>query len=245
MDVNRCYTVRMTKKCCKCQQVKPVSEFYKDRSTWDGMCARCKICDHEKNQKWYEDHPEYDHNRHINRDKEHVLEVHRKWREANREYHNEFKLRYKKAHPEQTAAILKNWYQNNKDKSKMKGHNYRARKRANGGKITAQEWRWLKEFYNYTCLCCKKKEPEIKLTLDHVIPLALGGKNAIDISTFGNFDKRIIQWREHEDFTKENLPTLCRSKYARRWLDCCMLAWLSSGKQPWRYSASSVSKAKE
>lgn len=34
--------------------------------------------------------------------------------------------------------------------------------------------------YNYTCLCCNKKEPEILLTIDHVIPVSLGGMNIIE-----------------------------------------------------------------
>ncbi len=48
------------------------------------------------------------------------------------------------------------------------------------GKHSQKEWRELKEKYLYTCLCCKKQEPNVKLTKDHIIPLALGGSNKID-----------------------------------------------------------------
>jgi 5-methylcytosine-specific restriction endonuclease McrA len=43
-----------------------------------------------------------------------------------------------------------------------------------------KEWDDLKEKYNYTCPCCKRKEPEIKLTIDHIIPVILNGDNSID-----------------------------------------------------------------
>lgn len=56
----------------------------------------------------------------------------------------------------------------------------RARKKNATGTYTVKEWQSLKEQYEYTCLCCGLKEPEIKLTIDHVVPLIRGGSNTID-----------------------------------------------------------------
>ena len=56
----------------------------------------------------------------------------------------------------------------------------KARKRGNGGSYTFDEWENLKAQYNWTCPCCKKAEPEIKLTVDHIIPLSRGGSNNIE-----------------------------------------------------------------
>ena|SRR3990167_2090146 len=53
------------------------------------------------------------------------------------------------------------------------------RKRSNGGEHTDSEWQDLKKKYNYMCLCCKRFEPEIKLTRDHIVPVTLGGDNNI------------------------------------------------------------------
>lgn len=36
-------------------------------------------------------------------------------------------------------------------------------------------WEAMKTNYNFTCPCCGRSEPEIKLTKDHVVPFALGG----------------------------------------------------------------------
>lgn len=52
-------------------------------------------------------------------------------------------------------------------------------KKANGGSYGFKDWENLKEKYNFICPACYKSEPEIKLTVDHVIPLSKGGSNDI------------------------------------------------------------------
>lgn len=54
----------------------------------------------------------------------------------------------------------------------------RARERGASGTITAEEWKDLLDRYDYKCLCCGKTG--IKLTLDHIMPLAMGGNHTID-----------------------------------------------------------------
>ena len=53
-------------------------------------------------------------------------------------------------------------------------------KKGNGGSHTLGEWENLKAQYNWTCPSCKRSEPEIKLTEDHIIPLSRGGSNNIE-----------------------------------------------------------------
>lgn len=48
------------------------------------------------------------------------------------------------------------------------------------GSHTFDEWLGLKNRFNLSCLSCGKKEPEIKLTEDHVVPLSRGGEDSID-----------------------------------------------------------------
>jgi 5-methylcytosine-specific restriction endonuclease McrA len=50
----------------------------------------------------------------------------------------------------------------------------------NGGMHTLQQWLQMKKDYNNVCPCCLKKEPEIVLTVDHIIPISKGGTNDIE-----------------------------------------------------------------
>lgn len=74
----------------------------------------------------------------------------------------------------------KRWASKNKDKITFYGHRRRMRERNSEGFHTLEEWTILKEKYSYMCLCCKKSEPEIKLSVDHIIPLSKGGTDNID-----------------------------------------------------------------
>jgi 5-methylcytosine-specific restriction endonuclease McrA len=55
----------------------------------------------------------------------------------------------------------------------------RERERQAPGHHTTVDWQELKTHYAFTCLRCKKQEPEIRLSKDHVVPLILGGSNDI------------------------------------------------------------------
>lgn len=55
----------------------------------------------------------------------------------------------------------------------------RNRIRINGGNHSKQQWEFLKGAYNYQCRICLRKEPEIKLTKDHIISIKNGGNNDI------------------------------------------------------------------
>lgn len=53
------------------------------------------------------------------------------------------------------------------------------RKKNADGSHSLEEWEALKAKFLHRCLCCKRAEPEITLTEDHIIPLSLGGTNWI------------------------------------------------------------------
>lgn len=82
----------------------------------------------------------------------------------------------------------------------------RSRKTQAGGSYTPQQWRNLKLQYNYTCLCCGRREPEIRLTADHIIPITMNGTSDISniqpLCTSCNSKKynKIIDYRIRKDY---------------------------------------------
>jgi 5-methylcytosine-specific restriction endonuclease McrA len=99
------------------------------------------------------------------KDLEHYREIGRKSYERHAEERRQYSLAYYKLYPEKSVAAT---------------NRRRALKLAAGGSHTEDEWQSLKAFYDYTCLRCRKCEPEIRLTRDHVIPLAEGGDDSVD-----------------------------------------------------------------
>lgn len=72
------------------------------------------------------------------------------------------------------------YYQKHKEYYKILCQARRARLLEADGSHTLGEWEHLKAQYNWTCPCCGRREPEISLTEDHVIPLSRGGSNNIE-----------------------------------------------------------------
>lgn len=68
------------------------------------------------------------------------------------------------------------------------------RLKTNGGNFSFMEWLRIKEKFKFTCVCCGKKEPKIKLTIDHIKPISKGGKD-----------------------DKENIQPLCRNCNNRKY----------------------------
>jgi len=73
----------------------------------------------------------------------------------------------------------KNYKQINRERLTFLQQKRRVLKNNAVGSHTFEEWKLLKEFYGNMCLCCKKLEPEIKLTEDHIIPLSMDGSDEI------------------------------------------------------------------
>lgn len=148
------------KKCTKCGSN---GSFYSNKSQPGGLSYWCKQCDKEYARVHYQSYKDRRRISETTREKNKINN--KKWRKNNRSKHLE-KLRY--------------WRKNNPEKSREYANKRRAIKEASGGVFTIKEWQKLKQFYDFRCLCCGKKEPEIELNIDHVVPLKLGGKNSYE-----------------------------------------------------------------
>lgn len=72
------------------------------------------------------------------------------------------------------------WKKENKDKVNHSTRLRRFKLGGSNGTHSLKEWNDLKEKYNYMCLCCGVKEPDIILTEDHIVPIFLNGDNTIE-----------------------------------------------------------------
>lgn len=164
------FNIISQKRCTKCGEWKNRGEFFKQKAAKDGYSPNCKKCLRE----YRVEHGMTAEVREKNR-----LRM-REWRksEANAELDRERCRNSYWSHAEKRKAAVKKYRYENPGKLKEWYLNYHARKKKNGGTITEKQWKELCDKYDNKCLCCGRSD--VKLTLDHVIPLTMGGSNTID-----------------------------------------------------------------
>lgn len=110
-------------------------------------------------------------------EKDKIREYHRiyfkKWKENNLEKNRSYSRKGYRKLKEQNPDLLR-------ARQRASYNNRRAREKDADGVINAETWLEIKRCYDFTCLCCGKKEPEIHLVLEHVRPLSRGGSNDPD-----------------------------------------------------------------
>jgi 5-methylcytosine-specific restriction endonuclease McrA len=182
--------------CGSCDQMKCQRAFSKDRKGAFGLSCRCKDCtrDYQKSRI-----DQINARRRENRREkaEHYKAYEREFHCKNPEPKKDRDRKYRKEHAEKIKAYTRDYkrtneqyrvhkleynreyFRNHPEKNAQYLNNRRSRKQQTGGSFTANEWLELCIRYHWTCLCCKRCEPEITLTVDHIIPLSKGGSNAI------------------------------------------------------------------
>jgi 5-methylcytosine-specific restriction endonuclease McrA len=121
------------------------------------------------------------HHAHYAEIREKRREYMRQYKEANRERLREQGREYMKdkreTDPEGMREKGRAWARANRKKASLRSTRYYHRKRCNGGDFTGADWEAIKEAQDFRCLRCGRREPEIKLEVDHIIPVTRGGPN--------------------------------------------------------------------
>ena len=156
-------SVEQTKRCSKCFENKPITEFYRRKDT-GGWRAECKWCVTQRTMNHAKDVPEKTKARQV------------AWVKANPD---RVKANWQKYFSGKADHVRQLWRDSQKrcrDNDRLKSSRRRALKVGNGGAHTQAEWDALCEKYGYRCLCCLKVLP---LEIDHVLPLTKGGTDDI------------------------------------------------------------------
>lgn len=132
-------------------------------------------------------------------------QVCRRYRSANLSKEKAYKKTYRVTHLEECRKRKHKWDIANRDVNAAREARRRTRKTNAGGSYTVDEWNTLKAFYGNRCLCCGKQEPEVKLTADHVIPVAKGGNSNIDNIQPLCKSCNSMKHTDHTDFRKDTL----------------------------------------
>ncbi len=175
------------KYCPQCKETRCHGCYTRDNKRRDGLDAWCKSCNNARRKAYREANAEKARQlqeRAYRKNLSHYRSYQKTYREMHREEINR-KRREAKYHATEEAKAQQRLYtlstrERFAEYRRLACIARRARKRQAEGTYTLAEWEALKAQHNYTCLCCGRKEPEIKLTVDHIIPLVQDGTNSID-----------------------------------------------------------------
>ncbi len=179
------------KRCSRCEQFRCVGCFHRFIHSKDGLRTQCKICRKAESQtaafkrdRRKRDRTNAEHINDLKRaryasDPEKHQEQSRVYRENNLE---KVRASYRRANKTEVGRQRQKAYrETHPEQYRQYARTMQIKRRAliqqNGGDMSSTEWEMMKASYNWTCLCCGKREPEIELEPDHVIPVVLGGSN--------------------------------------------------------------------
>jgi 5-methylcytosine-specific restriction endonuclease McrA len=194
-----------TKICSKCGEEKDISEFYKGSGKY-GRRSQCIICYNgkvseyrennkekilETGKKYYQKHKK-EKRKYYEDNKDSINEYQNKYREKHKEGLRQRRKEYRKNNREKIRARKKKYYENNKEKILEKSKKFRqenphleANKRARrlvkigDAEITKDEWLAIMKSNNWRCFYCEEELTKDNRSIDHVIPLAIGGAHEL------------------------------------------------------------------
>lgn len=181
--------------CSKCSRAESDGAEFYTRSDTGNRRAECIECVQFRNKNYkkahYQEYLDYqrayryaNHEERLAYDKDYFetnrekrLAQNLEWKSKNRELHREQSRKRYRLKSDLIKGQVKAWSKANS--VRIRYYNHRRRQLLKNGSWTPREWEFVKAILAYTCPACGRKEPEIELTFDHVIPISKGGDNTI------------------------------------------------------------------
>jgi hypothetical protein len=185
-------TMEQYKTCPKCGQIKPYSDWGKNKSKKDGLASECKVCHAAASAAWRTANPEEQKRRSReqfakNREKSNAKRQENYW--ANQEREREHRKRYYAKTMETQRQTSKEWRKNNPEKLREQNRRTRAQRAA----VPTERYSCEDVLNKWGTNCHLCGEPidlsapratyqagwERGLQLDHVIPISSGGPDIL------------------------------------------------------------------
>jgi len=182
--------------CKQCGESKPISDYFIDRKGY--ATPYCDICKKAKGRayhaanrdrlnavscKWQRENPEKareQSRRYYSRNRQVINQRDRLKRQVDPDYNASRCREWRLKNPEQDRDVQSRYRQTHLELVRVADSRRASRRRGAVGTYTAAQWEALKASFDYRCLLCGKGEPEIRLTVDHIVPVSRGGSNNID-----------------------------------------------------------------
>ena len=152
-----------TKKCTKCNIVKTIDQFGKEKNGKYGVQSRCKVCRAEIRKEQYEKNKvtEIEYGKQYRKDNQEKEKARAKrYRELNPEKVKESQKKYRETNPEKVKERRKNWAMANKELVNHYSKNHRDTRREFLDIIKLEEG----------CQTCGYNEHPRALQFDHINP---------------------------------------------------------------------------
>ena len=168
--------------CSRCGKEKDDSEMHFDKG--NGRI---------KQTKWCEDCDKKYHHEYYLKNKEYLLEKQKRVYENKKEEKKLYAKNWQKNNKDKRKIICQNWRNNNKeqvqistakwkkehpDRVSASSERRRAKIKGVGGTVSDEEWKNILNKYGNICLRCGRGD--VRLTMDHIIPVDLGGVHTVN-----------------------------------------------------------------
>jgi 5-methylcytosine-specific restriction endonuclease McrA len=122
--------------------------------------------------------------------------------------------KYRESHLEEDKARARAWQKRNKDYTRNSSSRYRARRKNGRIENCINKIRML-QLERFCRWCCRRFSDDLKMHIDHIIPLSRGGGHVPDNlcaacprCNFSKKDKLAEEWLPSQDFSSISVSTM-------------------------------------